>query len=287
MNLIKGILIFAVLLSLSISPLTIAYRGGPSVNLVENKNPIAIPDISLPKEAGAPATLDKLAVLVGINDYDGTQNDLRYCVNDVSDVQSALVKFYGFSSSNIKVLTDSTATYANVLVALDWLAQNAGPDSTVVFYYSGHGSRSSSDRDGDGEKIDECIVTRDLAFLWDGTLASKFRNISSSKIWLGFDSCYSGGMADAVQDDGMRGTGRVNTMACKANQLSGESSTIQHGYFTYLLVDQGILAGKADSNGDGKVSIEEAFNYAQANIRQYTHSQTPVLSDGFAGDLLP
>jgi len=286
-NLIKGILIFAVLLSLSISPLTTTYRGGPSVNLVENKNPITIQDISLPREVSAFSTLDKLAVLVGINDYDGTQNDLRYCVNDINDVYSALVNVYGFSSSNIMVLTDSQATYANVLAALDWLAQNAGSDSTAVFYYSGHGSRSSSDRDGDGEKTDECIVTRELAFLWDGILASKFRNISSSKIWLGFDSCYSGGMADAVQDDGLKGIARVNTMACKANQLSGESSTIQHGYFTYLLVDQGILGGKADSNRDGKVSIEEAFNYAQANIRQYTRPQTPVISDGFTGDLIP
>ncbi|MGB9552869.1 MAG: caspase family protein [bacterium] len=284
MNLIKGALIFVVLLSLSFSPFAVAYRGGPSLNLVENKYPVTVSDLSLPQETETPTNL---AVLVGINDYAGTQNDLHYCVNDVNDVYSALVNVYGFSSNNIMVLTDTRATYANVLAALDWLAQYAGPNTTVVFYYSGHGSRSSSDPDRDGEKIDECIVTTELAFLWDGTLASKFRNINSSKIWLGFDSCYSGGMADAVQDDGLKGVARVNTMACKANQLCGESSTIQHGYFTYLLVDQGILGGKADSNGDGIVSIEEAFSYAQAHIKEYTRSQTPVISDGFAGDLIP
>jgi len=287
LRLIKGVLIFAVLLSLSIFPLATIYRGGPSLNLVENKNPIMEPDISLPQSTSAVATLDKLAVLVGINDYDGTQNDLRYCVNDINDVYDVLVNKYGFPANNIMKLTDSEATYGNVLSALDWLAQNEGPNSTVVFYYSGHGSKSSSDRDGDGEKTDECIVTRELAFLWDGTLAAKFLNMESSKIWLGFDSCYSGGMADALQDDGLRGIARVNTMACKANQFSGESSTIQHGYFTYLLVDQGILLGKADSNGDGSVSIEEAFSYAQANIKKYTRPQSPVVSDGYSGDLIP
>lgn len=284
MNLIKGALIFAVLFSLSFSPLTMAYRGGPSLNLVENKNPITVPDISLPQVTD---TLTKLAVLVGINDYAGTQNDLYYCVNDINDVKSALETFYGFSEGNILTLTDTRATSANVLAALNWLVSNAGPDSTVVFYYSGHGSRSPSDPDRDGEKIDECIVTTELAFLWDGTLASIFRNINSSKIWLGFDSCYSGGMADAVQDNGLKGVARVNTMACKANQLCGESSTIQHGYFSYLLVDQGILGKQADANHDGSVSIEEAFSYAQAHIGQYTRSQTPVISDGFTGDLIP
>ena len=50
---------------------------------------------------------------------------------------------------------------------------------------------------------------------------------------------------------------------------------------------KGILAGKADSNGDGKVSIEETFSYAQANIKKYTRPQSPVVSDGYSGDLIP
>jgi hypothetical protein len=50
---------------------------------------------------------------------------------------------------------------------------------------------------------------------------------------------------------------------------------------------KGILAGKADSNGGGKVSIEEAFDYAQANIKKYTRLQSLVVSDGYSGDLIP
>lgn len=288
MKLTKVIFVLGLLFSLSIWPIGVEFRGGPGVNLVENRNPSLNPTIGFPQESGLfAASSGKIALLVGINDYQGDQNDLRYCVNDVMDLKQALVEKYGFSEGEILLLTDGEATYANILSSLDWLKNNSGSGSTVVFYFSGHGSRSSSDRDGDGEKIDECIVASDFGFLWDGFLSEKLKGISASQIWLGFDSCYSGGMVDATQDLGLKGEGIVNTMACKANQLSGESSSIGNGFFTYLLVDQAILSGKGDANGDVSVSIEEAFNYAQANIKRYTRPQTPVISDGIPGDLIP
>lgn len=287
MRLTKVIFVLGLLFALSIFPIGLEFRGGPGVNLVENKNPSLSPTLQFSGESFSSSPKAKIALLVGINDYDGLQNDLRYCVNDVMDLKTALMGKYGFSEGDIKILLDGEATYANILSALDWLKDNSGSGSTVVFYFSGHGSRSSSDRDGDGEKIDECIVASDFGFLWDGVLSAKFKGISASQIWLGFDSCYSGGMVDATQDLGLKGEGRLNTMACKANQLSGESSTIENGFFTYLLVDQAILSGKGDANSDGSVSIEEAFNYAQANIKRYTRPQTPVISDGILGDLIP
>ncbi|MCR4428461.1 MAG: caspase family protein [Caldiserica bacterium] len=287
MKLTKVLLVFALLFGLSVFPITTELRGGPGVNLVENRNPSLKPTVQFSMEETSSSSQKKIAVLVGINDYQGEQNDLRYCVNDVLDMKKALVQKYGFSEGDIQTLTDGNATYANVTSSLDWLKKESAGDSIVVFYFSGHGSRSSSDRDGDGEKIDECIVTSDLGFLWDGVLASKFKEIEASQIWLGFDSCYSGGMVDADQDLGLKGNGKLNTMACKANQLSGESSSVENGFFTYLLVDQGILSGKGDADNDGSVSIEEAFNYAQANIKRYTRPQTPVISDGILGDFIP
>ena len=35
----------------------------------------------------------KRALLVGINDYPGTQNDLQGCVNDITNVYDILVKY--------------------------------------------------------------------------------------------------------------------------------------------------------------------------------------------------
>ena len=83
-------------------------------------------------------------------------------------------------------------------------------------------------------------------------------------------------------------------MASTINSMSLEGAAWGggHGQFTYYFAEAGIesgLAGKYDYNGDGilyqakDVSVEEAFDYANANCK----SQTPTIADGFDKDLLP
>ncbi|MEM3647681.1 MAG: caspase family protein, partial [Thermoproteota archaeon] len=118
-----------------------------------------------------------------------------------------------------------------------------------------------------------------------GELASMFSGISSSRIIFIFDSCYAGGMTD------LKAEGRIVVMACSESGLSYEFSTVENGQFTYYLVDQGILLGKADAyNHDNDsvlgeasdVVVEEAFDHAKA----YCVYQTPTISDSFPNDLL-
>ena len=70
----------------------------------------------------------KKAVCIGINDYPGSFNDLKGCVNDARD-WSALLAGMGF---DVSLLLDSQATRINVKAALQGLidATNAG-DVTV------------------------------------------------------------------------------------------------------------------------------------------------------------
>ena len=52
----------------------------------------------------------KKALLIGINRYKIPGADLRGCVNDVKNVRSVLIQYYGFPSRDIKVVTDFLAT---------------------------------------------------------------------------------------------------------------------------------------------------------------------------------
>ncbi len=54
--------------------------------------------------------MSKKALLAGINDYPGTQNDLQGCVNDITNVCDVLVKYFGFASKDIALLQDKRAT---------------------------------------------------------------------------------------------------------------------------------------------------------------------------------
>jgi len=260
---------------------------------------------------------NKYAIVIGISDYPGTANDLRYCDEDARDMVSALASLYGYDGTNIISLIDNESTHSSTLnasfvnidnavsdikakVAADLAAYPSKQDE-VVFFFSGHGASGRWPYDDAQDKlqgvdkngIDEAIVCHNgnqnghLEYIWDGQLRDWFADFATSRIIFIFDSCLAGGMTD------LAASGRVINMACSETGYSYESSSWGggHGQFTYYFVDQGMLsglAGKYDYNGDGilyqpqDVSVEEAFDYSKANCRW----QTPTISDSFINDLL-
>jgi len=88
-----------------------------------------------------------------------------------------------------------------------------------------------------------------------------------------------------MDDPGTASSGRIVTMACRENELAGESGSVENGFYTYLVVDEGMLQGLADADGDGTVTVEEAFEYCSSNMRSYSPSQRPVMNDQYPGEL--
>jgi len=54
-----------------------------------------------------------IALLIGINTYNGAP--LRGCVNDITITNDILTTGYNVPPTNIKILTDATATKRNIL----------------------------------------------------------------------------------------------------------------------------------------------------------------------------
>ncbi|MCX8204870.1 MAG: caspase family protein [Candidatus Nezhaarchaeota archaeon] len=228
----------------------------------------------------------KWAVVVGISDYAGTENDIKYAHNDALDMLNALIDTYQFPRGNVRLLISdysvNNATRADIINAIEWLKGCASEGDEVVFFYSGHGARGKAN-DGDKELVDEAIVPYECSatsLIWDGELARMFSQIKASRMVFIFDSCYAGGMTD------LKANNRVIVMACSENGLAYEYENLQNGQFTYYFVDQGIIMGRADVYdhvmGQSDVTVEEAFDYAKANCVY----QTPVISDSFTNDLL-
>jgi uncharacterized caspase-like protein len=222
----------------------------------------------------------KWALIIGINDYAGTINDLSWCVKDAQDFKNALVYTYGWDESHIVTLFDSSATKTSIVNAINDLKNKEQAGDEVVFFYSGHGSTGTGNPDNDAEAKDECIIPYECQtsyFIWDGNLRTMFADFQSQRMMFYFDSCYAGGMTD------LAGAGRLILMACGENQLSLESSTWQNGQFTHYFVTHGIAEGLANTGTDNVVTFEEAFDYAKANCK----NQTPLASDNFPTDMLP
>ncbi|MFZ5515225.1 MAG: caspase family protein [Candidatus Zhuqueibacterota bacterium] len=130
----------------------------------------------------------KKALCVGINDYPGTSNDLKGCVNDAAD-WGALLREYGYT---VETLVDARGTRDNILAGLADLVSQAGPDDVVVFTYSGHGT-SVYDADGDeGDGYDEALYVYD-GVLKDDELRTVIAGLNpEASLIVISDSCYSG-----------------------------------------------------------------------------------------------
>ena len=74
--------------------------------------------------------LAKRAFLIGINDYPGAQNDLQECVNDITNVYDGLVKYFGFASTDIAMLSDKRATKKAIVEGLKGLIARGSAGDT-------------------------------------------------------------------------------------------------------------------------------------------------------------
>jgi uncharacterized caspase-like protein len=76
------------------------------------------------------------------------------------------------------------------------------------------------------------------------------------------------------------GGGTAFLLSSKSEEYSLESQGLRQGIFSHYLITG--LKGKADTNGDKLVNLDELYNYVYANVRSYSQNmQSPIL----AGDI--
>src|SRR3990172_1547877 len=160
-------------------------------------------------EGGAPEEKKKLALLIGIDNYEKV-NDLDGCVNDIQNMKALLRDKFGFEESSIEVMVNEQATRKAILDAFQQhLIAQAKQGDLVVFHYSGHGSQMKDAPGGDEpDQYDETIVPQDSRLptvydIPDDSINSLLQLLSqkTDNITFIFDSCHSG--------TGTRGAGKI------------------------------------------------------------------------------
>ena len=82
---------------------------------------------------------DRWAVIIGISDYQGGDNDLHSPAHEAQLLYDSLkVRDARWMSANMKLLTDQQASKADILGALDWLIDNADDGDIVILSPSVH-----------------------------------------------------------------------------------------------------------------------------------------------------
>jgi len=234
------------------------------------------------------------AVIIGVADYaDPAIRDLRYTVNDARAIYELLIdpRYGDFKPENVKLLLDQEATAKNIKSAIgSWLPKVTPEDATVVIFFAGHGAPEGKQTywlTHDAEPNDLFSTA-----LSNNDIAEMLSRVKSERVLTFLDCCYSAATinrtiatrAPAVEDPFQRfkGKGRIIITASDGKQESLEDANLQHGIFTYRLVEA--LKGRADKNRDGVVVVLEALEYVQSHVQADAQFRGYVQQPTFSGE---
>jgi hypothetical protein len=151
------------------------------------------------------------AVLIGIDRYLNLEPhaQLHSCVNDARLMAKVLEERYGFRPEELNLLLDDAATQTGIRAALEALRAAVRAGDAVVFYYSGHGSKTAAHERYKASAVDETIFPYDSGRkplpnrdITDEEIAAWLLAVSTvtTNLVVIADTCYGGGV---TRDDAL------------------------------------------------------------------------------------
>jgi hypothetical protein len=237
------------------------------------------------------------AAVIGINKYANVRQ-LKCAVNDAKAFYHHLVHYNRIPAENAFLLVNQEATLTKLRSTLGThLKSKAGKEDMVIIYFAGHGAAEKDVMSPDGDGLEKYLLPYDAdpKDLYATALPMEevsriFNRIRSERIIFIADSCYSGAsggrtislsgmranISDAFLDRIAGGKGRIILTASGAGEVSAEDEKLQHGIFTYFLLEG--LRGKADTDKDGLVTVDEVYGYVSKHVPQATgQEQHPLI----------
>lgn len=228
------------------------------------------------------------ALLVGVG------ADLPVTVNDATGVADILKdpERCAYPQAQVTLLTEAEATRQAILDALDRLAMLTTPESTVVFYFSGHGYEITTITGKayflipNGYDVNNLHTTA----ISGPDLMQKLAAIQAQKMLILFDCCHADGMDNEkgalgahfakapipaeAQEILAQGSGRVVIASSQADEKSYTGKP--YSQFTMAMVEA--LAGAGVAKQDGYVRVADLAMYARERVPSKTKNrQHPVL----------
>lgn len=232
------------------------------------------------------------SLLVGVNQY-GDENlpSLRYPAFDCQGLGEALIEAtQGFPRKEVIIHHDFAAVapkLETVRASLQQIVAAARPEDTILIYFSGHGVLDINTQqvflcltDSNKEDLSHTGLSLPelLQLLGNST-------VHRQMIWL--DACHSGDMSlrgakgeavdrpilnptrqlvEVLRQRAAQSKGFYALLSCDQNQRSWEFPDLEHGLFTYYLM-QGLRGEAADAQG--VIDADGLYKYVYHQTLQY------------------
>jgi hypothetical protein len=227
----------------------------------------------------------RLALVVAVTDYaDPSLRRLRAPAGDAADLRDLLAdpEVGGFSVTS--VINEKAQ---QLRLAIEDFLSDRRPDDLLLVYLSCHGLMDPRRRlyFAARDTIKNRLASSGVESHW---LLDQLEDCRARRQIVILDCCFSGAFARGAKGDddiGLRerlvgeGRGRVVLTASRSSEysLEGEPLAGEDGargsVFTSALIE-GIRTGRADTDNDGNISVDDAYSYAFEQVRGTGH-QTP------------
>jgi hypothetical protein len=252
----------------------------PTADIPDN-----VPSDTPPADSGRPKVW---AFIVGVASYQHMPS-LKYTDDDAFRFNAFLQSPVGGAvpETQIKMLIDDHASKDTILSNMHDLLSRPDTGDMLFVYLAGHGHRGAflpADYDGNKKIVSHDDITRAL-------------KLSKAKYKVCIvDACHSGSLYEGNNNSFQTlqtyydqltrtGTSTALLLSSKSEETSLESSGLRQGVFSHYLL-QG-LRGAADKDRNNQVTIDELYEYVNANVKNYTSfKQTPILSGNFNKNMI-
>lgn len=228
----------------------------------------------------------KLALLIGVSEYQESLRPLPSAVKDVEEMQRILERPEIGGFDNVQALTNPEDSLFRE--SIDTLFSDRSRDDVILLFFSGHGVKDDS-----GKLYFATSRTRKTqagTLLKSTAVSANFvQDIMSTsrckRQVIILDCCFSGAFAEgmtAKADNSvdvqaqLGGKGRAVLTSSTSTQYSFEQDNAELSIYTRYIVE-GIETGAADINGDGQISIDELHEYASQKVKDTAPAMQPKI----------
>ena len=229
----------------------------------------------------------KVALLIGVSEYEVGLNPLPAAVKDVVALERILKDSEMGDFDEVKVLTNPEPQAMQYEV--ETLFSGRSKDDFVLLFFSGHGIKDDSNNLYFATRITKKSAKGDL--IRSTAVPARFvhevmNNSRAKRQAIILDCCFSGAFDPSLQSKGDDGSldlqgqlgaeGRVVLTSSSSTQYSFEQQGSDLSLYTRYLIE-GIETGAGDRDEDGKVSVRELHEYATSKVQETAPNMTPKL----------
>ncbi len=229
------------------------------------------------------------AICIGVNEYHNLPS-LNFAVKDAEKMRDWFVHEAGFEPNHVYLFTDnsppiadagkpypSQPTYATLIRFLDnrFEKKFLSAGDNLWFFFSGHGLRHGdrdylmlSDSSASGQLIDRTAIPLNY-------VTERLRRCGADNVVIVQDACRNQLDAKGLGIGEEKQAGVITFASCSPAERSYEIETLQHGAFTYALLESLRLQGEGNCATVERLYQRLRYRVAEINLLHKKPRQTP------------